>query len=133
MKAAHCFLLVAVLLLSACSGPQESETDDSAQQLAMARGAALYAGSCSEFCHGASPTQAGAGTAALRAPDAPDLFDCAWLQSQSDRQIEEIIVNGVEGSRMLGYGDNFPEGSRDHARLIAYLRNTAACETQQME
>lgn len=133
MKAAHCFLLVAVLLLSACSGPQESETDDSAQQLAMARGAALYAGSCSEFCHGASPTQAGAGTAALRATDAPDLFDCVWLQSQSDRQIEEIIVNGVEGSRMLGYGDNFPEGSRDHARLIAYLRNTAACETQQME
>ncbi len=133
MKAAHCFLLVAVLLLSACSGPQESETDDSGQQLAMARGAALYAGSCSEFCHGASPTQAGAGTAALRAPDAPDLFDCVWLQSQSDRQIEEIIVNGVEGSRMLGYGDNFPEGSRDHARLIAYLRNTAACETQQME
>ncbi len=133
MKAAHCFLLVAVLLLSACSGPQESETDDSAQQLAMARGAALYAGSCSEFCHGATPTQAGAGTAALRATDAPDLFDCVWLQSQSDRQIEEIIVNGVEGSRMLGYGDNFPEGSRDHARLIAYLRNTAACETQQME
>lgn len=133
MKAAHCFLLVAVLLLSACSGPQESETDDSAQQLAMARGAALYAGSCSEFCHGASPTQAGAGTAALRAPDAPDLFDCVWLQSQSDRQIEEIIVNGVEGSRMLGYGENFPEGGRDHARLIAYLRNTAACETQQME
>lgn len=133
MKAAHCFLLVAVLLLSACSGPQESETDDSAQQLAMARGAALYAGSCSEFCHGVSPTQAGAGTAALRATDAPDLFDCVWLQSQSDRQIEEIIVNGVEGSRMLGYGDNFPEGSRDHARLIAYLRNTAACETQQME
>lgn len=133
MKAAHGFLLVAVLLLSACSGPQESETDDSAQQLAMVRGAALYAGSCSEFCHGASPTQAGAGTAALRAPDAPDLFDCVWLQSQSDRQIEEIIVNGVEGSRMLGYGDNFPEGSRDHARLIAYLRNTAACETQQME
>jgi mono/diheme cytochrome c family protein len=133
VKAAHCFLLVAFLLLSACSGPQESETDDSAQQLAMARGAALYAGSCSEFCHGASPTQAGAGTAALRATDAPDLFDCVWLQSQSDRQIEEIIVNGVEGSRMLGYGDNFPEGSRDHARLIAYLRNTAACETQQME
>lgn len=133
MKAAHCFLLVAVLLLSACSGPQESETDESAQQLAMARGAALYAGSCSEFCHGATPTQAGAGTAALRATDAPDLFDCVWLQSQSDRQIEEIIVNGVEGSRMLGYGDNFPEGSRDHARLIAYLRNTAACETQQME
>lgn len=133
MKAAHGFLLVAVLLLSACSGPQESETDDSAQQLAMVRGAALYAGSCSEFCHGASPTQAGAGTAALRATDAPDLFDCVWLQSQSDRQIEEIIVNGVEGSRMLGYGDNFPEGSRDHARLIAYLRNTAACETQQME
>lgn len=133
MKAAHCFLSIAVLLLSACSGPQESETDDSAQQLAMARGAALYAGSCSEFCHGVSPTQAGAGTAALRATDAPDLFDCVWLQSQSDRQIEEIIVNGVEGSRMLGYGDNFPEGSRDHARLIAYLRNTAACETQQME
>jgi len=99
----------------------------------MARGAALYAGSCSEFCHGASPTQAGAGTAALRAPDAPDLFDCVWLQSQSDRQIEEIIVNGVEGSRMLGYGDNFPEGSRDHARLIAHLRSTAACEMQQME
>lgn len=133
MKAAHCFLFVAVPLLSACSGPRESETDDSAQQLAMARGAALYAGSCSEFCHGASPTQAGAGTAALRAPDAPDLFDCVWLQSQSDRQIKEIIVNGVEGSRMLGYGDNFPEGSRDHARLIAYLRNTAACETQQIE
>lgn len=132
MKAAHWYLTAAVLLLAACDGPAEIDTNDSVRQLATTRGAALYAGSCSEFCHGAAPTQV-AGGAALRAADAPNLFDCSWLQSQSDSQIEEAIVNGVEGSRMLGYGNNFPEGKRDHARLIAYLRNTAACETQQME
>ena len=134
MKAVQPCLGVLAALLCACSRPVVSEAEPTAQQLAMARGAALYAGSCSEFCHGDAPTQlAAAGSAPLRAADAPDLFDCSWLQSLSDKQIESIIVNGVEGSRMLGYGDNFPEGSRDHAKLIGYLRRTAACETQQME
>ena len=134
MKTVKACLVAFFSVLSACSEPAVSEIEPTIQQPLITRGAALYAGSCSEFCHGDAPAQpASIDLAALRAADAPDLFDCSWLQSQSDRQIEAVIVNGVEGSRMLGYGENFPEGSRDHARIIDYLRKTAACETQQME
>ena len=103
---------------------------------ALMRGAALYAGSCSDFCHGRGPsaidvvTTTLAATAAGRASDAPDLFDCAWITTKSDSEIEQVIIAGIADTRMVGFGSNFPEGRRDHAALIGYLRMASACETQ---
>ena len=103
---------------------------------ALVRGAALYAGSCSDFCHGRGPSAidvvstALAATATGRASDAPDLFDCAWITTKSDSEIEQVIIAGIADTRMVGFGSNFPEGKRDHAALIGYLRMVSACETQ---
>ena len=103
---------------------------------ALVRGAALYSGSCSDFCHGRGPsaidvvTTTLAATAAGRASDTPDLFDCAWLTTKSDSEIEQVIIAGIADTRMVGFGSNFPEGIRDHAALIGYLRMASACETQ---
>lgn len=108
-----------------------SQRDTSGYQ----RGAALYAGSCSSFCHGAAPREGSLSISGLehtpqRSPDAPNLFDCAWLRRHSDSQIEEVIIAGIDGTRMVGFGTNFPDGQRDHQRLIGYLRTTADCETE---
>jgi len=103
---------------------------------ALVRGAALYAGSCSDFCHGRGPsaidvvTTVLVATATGRAGDAPDLFDCAWITTKSDSEIEQVIIAGIADTRMVGFGSNFPEGKRDHAALIGYLRMVSACETQ---
>lgn len=69
-------------------------------------------------------------TAAGRASDAPDLFDCAWITTKRDSEIGQVIIAGIANTRMVGFGSNFPEGKRDHAALIGYLCMASACETQ---
>lgn len=145
-------VLGCLLMLQSCSDASiEPESVPTANR-DLARGAALYAGSCGQFCHGSAPAIAPTITPAqtaladpgamlsvqattervqhARAQDAPDLFDCAWLTTQTDGEIAAVIVAGIQGTRMVGFGENFPEGPRDHARLIAYLRATAACEAE---
>ena len=39
-----------------------------------------------------------------------------------------MITNGVLGTRMVGFGSNFPEGDNDLWKVIAYIRsNQQAC------
>lgn len=110
-------VLAVCLLLVACS---DEGAPVPSTNLDLARGESLYEGSCAGFCHGAE------------ASGAPDLFDCGWLTSRSNEEIEEVIVAGIAGTRMVGFGSNFPEGERDHARLIAYIRVAAACEVESL-
>jgi len=135
--------LVMALALTSCAEEARviAETGPQAPSPALARGAALYAGSCSDFCHGRGPSASevasfiasssvGFEPFARNAPsDAPDLFDCTWLATKSDSEIEQVIIAGIPNTRMIGFGSNFPEGKRDHAALIGYLRMASACET----
>ena len=60
--------------------------------------------------------------------DASFLFDCQWRNGSSDQEIFDIVTNGVTGTRMVGFGSNFPEGDDDLWKVIAYLRsNQQAC------
>ena len=136
-------LLVMALVLTSCAeeGRGTAETGTQAPSPALVRGAALYAGSCGDFCHGRGPSANEVASAIAassvglqlfaqnRAIDAPDLFDCAWLATKSDSEIEQVIIAGIPNTRMVGFGSNFPEGKRDHAALIGYLRLASACET----
>jgi len=135
--------LVMALALTSCAEEARviTETGPQAPSPALARGAALYAGSCSDFCHGRGPSASEVASSiasssvgfepfARNAPsDAPDLFDCTWLATKSDSEIEQVIIAGIPNTRMIGFGSNFPEGKRDHAALIGYLRMASACET----
>lgn len=75
-------------------------------------------------------TTALAATAADRKSDTPDLFDCALITTKSDSQIEQVTIAGIAKASMVGFGSKSPEGKRDHAALIGYLRMASACDTQ---
>tara|TARA_B110000444_G_scaffold259773_1_gene304582 strand:+ start:2546 stop:2926 length:381 start_codon:yes stop_codon:yes gene_type:complete len=114
--------LAAVLTLIACSEqPAQLELADTAEvqefmanPSALARGQALFEGSCASFCH----------TTELEAePDVSFLFDCQWNHGSTDQDIFDTVTNGVKGTRMVGFGTNFPEGDDDLWKVIAYLRS----------
>ena len=108
--------------LVACSdSPREAEivADTSvvagfmADSAALARGRAIFEGSCASFCHTMEPEEG---------LDASYLFDCQWDHGSSDQEIFDVVTNGVMGTRMVGFGSNFPEGDDDLWKVIAYLR-----------
>ena len=119
--------LAAVMTLIACSEqPVEPELADTAEVqtfmadvAALARGQAIFEGSCANFCH----------TMELEAElEAAFLFDCQWNHGSSDQDIFNTITSGVADTRMVGFGSNFPEGDDDLWKVIAYLRsNQQAC------
>ncbi|MBL4728378.1 MAG: c-type cytochrome [Gammaproteobacteria bacterium] len=114
--------LAAAMTLIACSEqPVEPELADTAEvqafmadAAAVARGQAIFEGSCASFCHTMEPT------AAL---DASFLFDCQWNHGSTDQDIFNTVTSGVVGTRMVGFGSNFPEGDNDLWKVIAYLRS----------
>lgn len=80
---------------------------------AVARGKALFIGSCVDYCHTLEPADT----------DATFLFGCEWLQSREDAAIAETIRSGIPNTRMLGFGYNFPDNENDIWKLIAFLRS----------
>ena len=118
--------LAAFMILIACSDqPIEHKLADTAEvqafmadASALARGQAIFEGSCASFCHTMEPA------AEL---EASFLFDCQWIHGPTDQEIFDTVTNGVVGTRMVGFGSNFPE-SDDLWKVIAYLRsNQQAC------
>jgi putative heme-binding domain-containing protein len=102
--------------------PVQQAADQSTQQApvmsaspdaaAMAEGQALFRGLCSG-CHG------GAG----RGGKGPDLTDHRWIHGSTDRDITQVIQNGVPKTTMKRLGDALkPDQIR---KLIAYIRSLA--------
>src|SRR5215471_3172511 len=87
----------------------------------LARGKALFTGTCAAYCHQANP-QAGAGQGA----DAPFLFGCEWKHGGSDEQIFQTISQGVAGTRMVAFAGAIPDD--DIRRIVAYLKSASTCK-----
>lgn len=99
--------------LAACT--RESPADRFAKDpAAVKRGKQIFVGTCGAYCHSLTRDNR----------DAPYLFDCDWLHGSSDEQIHATIANGVPGTRMIGFGDRFPQGDDDLWRVIAYLKTS---------
>ncbi len=120
--------LLLVVLLARCGqesvAPAPAETELSKVQafmvdpVAMERGEALFVGTCAGYCHSLEEPNA----------DALFLFDCQWKHGGSDQTIFDIVTTGIPNTRMVGFGNNFPEGEDDLWKIIAYLRsNQQAC------
>ena len=124
------FVLLLTLFLTACGedGPVLPENPTQvdiylADPLALERGRALYEGSCASYCHGVDPDDL-----------AVNLFDCEWHHGSSADELFEIITRGISGTRMVGFGENFPEGLDDTWRLVAYLlSNQVYCGVESEE
>ena len=84
---------------------------------ALRRGQELFLGSCVSFCHGLVEEE----------PDVADalfLFDCRWEHAGDDADIFRIVKEGIAGTRMVGFGENFPEGDDDVWKIIAWIRHS---------
>jgi mono/diheme cytochrome c family protein len=93
----------------------DSYLDD---QAAIQRGRLIFAGTCAGYCHKVSAERS----------DAPYLFDCEWVHGGTDEEIYTTISQGVAGTRMVAFGENFPEGADDLWKIIAYLKtNRQSC------
>jgi high-affinity iron transporter len=95
------------------SGTPQSPAD-------IARGKALFTGTCGAYCHRGSTAPA-----TVNASDAPSLFDCDWRHGGSDAQIFNSISKGVEGTRMVAFGGALPD--EDIWRIVAYLKSASLC------
>ncbi len=90
---------------------------------AVERGAMIYDGTCAQFCHEAEP----------RVGEEVNLFDCQWRYGNTADEIFQITTSGIPGTRMVGYGNNFPEGKQDLWKLIAFIKaKQPECETSEM-
>ena len=86
------------------------------------RGARIYSGTCAQFCHDAEP----------RVGEEVNLFDCQWRFGNTAGEIFQITTSGIPGTRMVGYGNNFPEGKQDLWKLIAsIMTKQPECETSE--
>jgi mono/diheme cytochrome c family protein len=83
-----------------------------ADPTAVARGEAIFVGTCAGYCHTLTPGDS----------DALFLFDCEWKHGGTDQNIFDTVTVGVPNSRMVGFGSNFPEGDDDLWKIIAFLR-----------
>lgn len=105
----------ALLLIGCDEKPPQTAAPDPA---AIARGEALFTGTCGAYCHKRTPGNS----------DALFLFDCEWKHGSTDDDIFKVINEGVEGTRMVAFGGAFPEGDKDTRALIAYLRSASQCK-----
>ena len=92
--------------------------------MAVEGGATIYSGTCAQFCHDAEP----------RVGEEVNLFDCQWRFGNTADEIFQITASGIPGTRMVGYGNNFPEGKQDLWKLIAFIKTKQPeCETSKMQ
>jgi len=97
------------------SSPADEYLNDSE---ALKRGRLLFVGTCAGYCHKLTPERS----------DAPYLFDCQWLHGGSDEEIYTVVTGGVSGTRMIAFGENFPESAKDLWKIIAFLKsNRSTC------
>ena len=116
-----------LLSLTACKERALSLEDALADPLALKRGEALFLGSCAGYCHGVQPSSQRLPQPPSQPPspanDATDLFDCDWPQGKDVATLTGIIKQGIPGTRMVPFGENFPRGDNDIVRIIAYLHS----------
>ena len=112
-------LLCSLLLqLTACSEAEPEATMSLLEVYrtdaeALERGRRIFAGTCANYCHGAEPE---------RGEDV-DLFDCESSYGNTSDDLFRIITTGIPNTRMVGFGNNFPEGQNDLWKLIAYIQS----------
>lgn len=130
----HLLTIASLVFLASCGPTQEDAPLGLVESLmaddtAIARGGAIFEGTCANFCHGLTPE-----IAADDYPGPPNLFDCEWLYGGTDDEIFATVVSGIPGTRMVGFGSNFPEGDSDLWKVIAFLRtNQPTCEADSQD
>jgi mono/diheme cytochrome c family protein len=82
----------------------------------LARGRALFVGTCGAYCHRMTDTHG----------DAPFLFGCDLPLAKTDQMMFHTITHGVPGTRMVAFGGAIPDD--DIWRIVAYLKSNSQCK-----
>ena len=112
------FIVTGSLLFACSDGGEEISVEPTKVQGFMAdaealeRGEALFVGTCSGYCHAQTREDT----------DALFLFDCEYKHGGTDEEIFNTVTVGVPNTRMVGFGDNFPQGEDDLWKIIAFIR-----------
>ena len=78
----------------------------------LGRGQALFLGSCAGECHKFDDLDGAS----------DNLFDCYWYNGESDDELFNVVTVGLPGTKMVGFGTNFPEGDNDLWKIIAFIK-----------
>ena len=107
--------LAVLVALEGCAGsdPASGYQEDPE---ALARGEAVFTGTCSGYCHGMN----------VAINDTPNLFDCAWMHGAANQDIYNTIAVGIPGSRMVAFAGRLPDGDEDMWKIVAFLKSEAS-------
>ncbi len=109
-------LMVVAVAASLTRAEQPHENPFTGDADAVAEGQALLEAVCGGYCHAMTEGES---------TDAPDLFDCEWWHGDTDADLFRVIRDGVPDTRMLSFGDQFPD--EDLWRIIAAIRADSRC------
>ncbi len=90
---------------------------------AIEEGEALFQAVCTGYCHVTSGTQ--------REAKCPDLFDCEWKNGSSDKEMMEILLNGVPNTEMAPFKGQLPDEML--WQILAYVGSASTCEAAEPE
>ncbi len=119
------FFLLSLFLVS---GPVRDATAQDTNPFAgdaaaIEEGEALFQAVCTGYCHVTSGTQ--------REAKCPDLFDCEWKNGSSDKEMMEIVLNGVPNTEMAPFKGQLPDEML--WQILAYVGSASTCEAAEPE
>ncbi len=85
---------------------------------AIAEGELLFQAVCTGYCHVAPDTQ--------RDAKCPDLFDCEWKNGGSDKEMFQILLDGVPNTEMVPFRGQLPDDML--WQILAYVKSASRCQ-----
>ncbi len=85
---------------------------------AIEEGEALFQAVCTGYCHVTSGIQ--------RDAKCPDLFDCEWKNGNSDKEMLQVVLNGVPNTEMAPFKGQLPDEML--WQILAYVKSASTCK-----
>lgn len=116
------FFLLSLFLVSGYVGDAAAEDKNDTNPFAgdaaaIEEGEALFQAVCTGYCHVTSGTK--------REAKCPDLFDCEWKNGSSDKEMMQVLLNGVPNTEMAPFKGQLPDEML--WQILAYVRASSTC------
>lgn len=114
------FFFVSLFLVSGFVGQAVAQDKNpfAGDAAAIEEGEALFQAVCTGYCHVTS--------SASREAKCPDLFDCEWKNGGSDKEMFEILLNGVPNTEMAPFKGQLPDEML--WQILAYVKSASTCK-----
>ena len=118
------FFLLSLFLASGSVGDAAAEDKNDTNPFAgdaaaIEEGEALFQAVCTGYCHVTSGTQ-------RKDAKCPDLFDCEWKNGNSDKEMFQVLLNGVPNTEMAPFKGQLPDEML--WQILAYVKSASTCK-----